>query len=464
MKKLIKRLLPLFIAAIMICALPATALAASTSGISVLVGDNLVSFANANPEAKNGRVFVPVRAIFEALGAQVSYDNATNIAAVVKGDTTVKMAPGEKTIAVTKGGSTQSIEMDVASYVLNNSLMVPVRFAAQAFGCKVGWDSVNQTAIILDVNGLLSNSDAQYTLMDKYLAYSNKFSTSYAISGTFKISVEINNDGTMIPVVSSGTINAIYDSKALNFDLDMALDLTALVAALGDDGAQDAQTALIVSMLKNINVEYILNIEEGMMYFRCSLVSAMMGATADTWYSIDLKKLLAESGSGSSYTELIAENQAATSFTDAINTICSAIELDNVQTGVMLTEALTLINTTFSDAAFDKSGDTYTTSMSVDEAGTTALLSLSLTVKDDAVVGYNLIVKAAYEEMTMDMNCSMDANNKLDMTINMNMPETMKLSCTLAFQCAIATKAAAVAPEAGSTIVSLDPSEVVPAI
>lgn len=458
MKKLTKRLLPLFIAAIMICSLPMTALAtntASTLGVSVQIGDTLVSFTDSNPEIQNGRVFVPVRAICEKLGAQVSYDDVTKIATAVKGDTTVQLQVGEKSLTVTSGDTTQTIQMDVASYVQNNRLMVPTRFLAQAFDCYVGWDSVSRTAIILDVNGLLRGNNAQYTLMDKYLAYSNKFAQNYAISGTFNISAEINNDGTTVPVISNGTIDAIYDSKAVNLNLGMTLDITDLIAALGDEESQDAQTALILNMLKNVNVEYIVNIDEGMVYVRSSLLSIMMGADEGTWYSIDMNKLFSESGASSSYSELMAANKVTTSFEDTIETVCSMIELTDVETVNMLTEGLTFINTAFSDAAFVKSGDTYTTNKSFDEDGVTASFSFCLTVKDDAVTGYDLTMKAVQDDMTMDMTCSQDANDKMVMSIIVDMPDTLKISYTVDLQYSKTTKAAAVAPETGSTIVPL---------
>lgn len=463
MKKLTKRLLTLFIAAIMICSLPLAALATgteNTSGISVLLGDKLLTFADVSPEAHDGHIFVPVRAIFESLGAQVSYDGTTSTATAVKGDTTVKLALGEKTITVTEGGSTQTIGMDVASYVLNNRLMVPVRFAAQVFGCKVGWDAATQTAIILDVNGLLSSNSAEYTLMDKYLAYSNKFSQSYALAGTFKMSVEINDEGTTIPVVSNGTIDAIYDSSAVNLELGMTLDMTEMVAALGEE--DDTQTALILNMLKDINIEYIFNIDEGIIYLRSSLLSLAIGGDADTWFSVDLNKLLAESGS--SYAEMMTGNQVATSFTDAIESICGMVELNDVETAKTLAEMLTLVNTTFGDAAFTKSSDTYTTALNFDEDDVTVSCSLALTVKADVVTGFNWTMKAAAEEVTMDMTCSMDANDKMNMTMNMNMPDMLKFSFDMALQYTKTTKAAATSPEAGSTIVPIDESGVLPTL
>ena len=87
---------------------------------------------------------VPLRAIFEALGASVEWDGETKTVTSVKDDTTVKLTVGEKKLTV--NGTAK--ELDVPGQIVENRTLVPVRAISEAFGCEVGWDSATRTVTI----------------------------------------------------------------------------------------------------------------------------------------------------------------------------------------------------------------------------------------------------------------------------------------------------------------------------
>lgn len=86
----------------------------------------------APPIIDNGRTYVPLRAISEAFGATVDWQQATNLITIDRGDTHIVMTPYK--LAYTLNG--QEKMMDVAPYISTAyaSTMVPVRFIADAFG------------------------------------------------------------------------------------------------------------------------------------------------------------------------------------------------------------------------------------------------------------------------------------------------------------------------------------------
>ena len=128
---------------------------AAESAIAVQLDGKDLTFTDAVPQVKDERTFLPFRAVFEAMGAEVSYDAATNQVSATRDGTTVTMTLDSTEATVTTGDVTTTLAMDVAPYAAENRTYVPVRFAAQAFGCAVGWDQDDSTVILVDTQKLL---------------------------------------------------------------------------------------------------------------------------------------------------------------------------------------------------------------------------------------------------------------------------------------------------------------------
>ena len=115
----------------------------SYSPIKVLLNGKRIQF-DQPPVIDNGRTLVPLRAIFEAMDATVSWDDKTKTVTAQKGDITVVMVIGNK--AMTKNGN--QILLDVPPQILNGRTLVPARAVAESFGAKVDWDANTRTVII----------------------------------------------------------------------------------------------------------------------------------------------------------------------------------------------------------------------------------------------------------------------------------------------------------------------------
>ena len=88
---------------------------------------------DAAPMIQNDRTYVPFRALAEAFGATVAYDEATQAVTAELNGVTVVMTIGSATYTVNGAEKT----MDVAPFINGSRTMIPVRFAAEAFGIKV---------------------------------------------------------------------------------------------------------------------------------------------------------------------------------------------------------------------------------------------------------------------------------------------------------------------------------------
>ena len=104
------------------------------------------------PVLVNDRTLVPVRAIFEALGAKVEWNNDTNTATGVLGSTTVEIQI-ENTVAKVNG---KDVTLDVPAKLISDRTLVPVRFISESLGAKVDWNNDTQTVIINTANSTVN--------------------------------------------------------------------------------------------------------------------------------------------------------------------------------------------------------------------------------------------------------------------------------------------------------------------
>ncbi len=115
--------------------------AASAQGVTVNVNGQPLTL-NPGPIERAGRVFVPLRGIFERLGAAVVYASGTINA--TKGSTTVSLQIGSTQATV----SGQSQTLDVAPFIVGATTYVPLRFIAQSLGAQVGYNDSSQVVSI----------------------------------------------------------------------------------------------------------------------------------------------------------------------------------------------------------------------------------------------------------------------------------------------------------------------------
>ena len=92
----------------------------------------------------SGRTMVPLRAIFEAIGAEVQWNGITRTVTASKGQTVIDLQIGSKTAR--KNGF--DVELEAAPFISSSRTMVPVRFISEAFGAEVSWDAVNRYVVI----------------------------------------------------------------------------------------------------------------------------------------------------------------------------------------------------------------------------------------------------------------------------------------------------------------------------
>ena len=136
-----KRIIAIFMA-LSLSAAPVAALAADDD-IKVMLDGERIAF-DVQPQIIDERTMVPLRAIFEALGASVDWDQETQTVTAVKGDTKIALTIGKNVIYV----NDKPIELDVAPLIIDERTLVPIRAIAEGFGASVNWDQDRYCVII----------------------------------------------------------------------------------------------------------------------------------------------------------------------------------------------------------------------------------------------------------------------------------------------------------------------------
>ena len=97
-----------------------------------------------DPIIVDGRTLVPMRDVFEALGATVTWSGEHETATAKKGETTVTVQIGADTMRK----NNQIISLDVPAMLHLNRTLVPVRAVSEAFSAKVQWDNEERAVYI----------------------------------------------------------------------------------------------------------------------------------------------------------------------------------------------------------------------------------------------------------------------------------------------------------------------------
>ncbi|UUZ79962.1 copper amine oxidase N-terminal domain-containing protein [Paenibacillus sp. P26] len=101
------------------------------------------------PEIVNGRTMVPVRAIAEALGYKVGFDESTRTVQLVKDAVTIELYVGRTGIRRMEQGKGPVMKpTDTEPYIKQDLTYVPVRFFAEETGLDVQWNDANRTVIL----------------------------------------------------------------------------------------------------------------------------------------------------------------------------------------------------------------------------------------------------------------------------------------------------------------------------
>ncbi len=241
-----------------VCSMGATA----NDNITVTLEGTQIDF-DVQPQIIDGRTVVPLRKIFEELGALVKWDSETQTVSARKNSKTVTMTIGSADMQIDKGKTDtdgnpviETVTLDVSAQVLDGRTLVPARAISEAFGLNVEWDAGTSTVVITDDDeddarkentGTINLTDLTYTgegieITDNLINITA--GGDYTITGTLADgNITVNTtDKVKLRLsgasVTSSTGSCIYFEKADKAYITLTSDTENSLIAL--DGESDA--------------------------------------------------------------------------------------------------------------------------------------------------------------------------------------------------------------------------------
>lgn len=96
------------------------------------------------PFIENGTTLVPMRSIFEELGAEVKWIEHSKTVIATKKELSVELKIGSYFAKV----NDETVKMDTQAKLVNGTTMVPLRFVSTALGAEVEWEAETKTVQI----------------------------------------------------------------------------------------------------------------------------------------------------------------------------------------------------------------------------------------------------------------------------------------------------------------------------
>lgn len=150
MKKILSALISITIIALTFaCAVPCAA-----NDITVELDGRTIDF-DVAPQIIAGRTMVPLRKIFEEIGALVKWDNDTKTVSARKNSKTITLAIDSTSLEIDNGKTDdegnpikETITLEAPTQVVSSRTLVPVRAISESFGLNVDWNEDEQKVVI----------------------------------------------------------------------------------------------------------------------------------------------------------------------------------------------------------------------------------------------------------------------------------------------------------------------------
>lgn len=190
---------------------PAAPAAGAEPGLQVMVNGQVLNL-DTPAFIENGRTLVPLRAIFEALGARIEWNGATRTVTGTRGSRTVVLTVDSDQARV----DGQEVRLAVPAKIRGGRTFVPLRFVAEALGASVDFDGETRTVLVVDL--AYTGAGAHAGLLQKMALY------RAAPDGDFQASMGVGPVEAGSPQGMTGTVTGQVRGADAYFKLTQNLN------------------------------------------------------------------------------------------------------------------------------------------------------------------------------------------------------------------------------------------------
>ena len=389
--------------------------------LTVQLNGQMVNFPDAVPEMRDDRTMVPVRAIAEAMGCEVGFDN--DVVTIKNSETAISFMIGSADYTVKNGEDVQSLKMDTVPYISSlDRTYVPVRFFAEAMGMTVAWDESANMAVIYDSEALAANIDKNFTVFNSWMSEQPETDLNAAIQAAAEYSVGIAILGDeKIEIGINGALEMAYQGQnySIKASYDMS-DLAGLIVTGATEEEAAAAKAAMEEMLSNIVIDIIYDGQKDIIYMHsvqlASILSSYVGfdINPDAWFSF-------EGIMGMLYGDGMASIIESASDIDSVgDMVVYFAELGNASEIVANTAYVASIaDEIIGDDQWVKSGSRYTASFNAKTAGEDSLLKQFFEGSEMSELNGKIVLNGSAVELSFeiaDANSSVELNVEADET------------------------------------------------
>ncbi len=209
---------------------------AKPAPIKVVLNGTPLTFTGTPPMQVKGSTLVPMRGIFEALGATVKFDKASQTVYGQKGATAVVLPVGALTATV--NGQPQTLP--VPAELISGTTLVPLRFISESLGATVVWDPILSTVSIQTVDQHV----AELPVVPGNTTIHGEVTGLYTNTTPTQLTVRVGGQNTTVPLSNSTIIlRSVTDKAAIEVPLADIKPGDQVTVQRGDGGVATIVTA-----------------------------------------------------------------------------------------------------------------------------------------------------------------------------------------------------------------------------
>ncbi|MDP5274131.1 stalk domain-containing protein [Chengkuizengella axinellae] len=209
---------------------PSSAFAAKNE-ITVYVEGLKVDFSDSDPILDGNRVLIPLRGVFEKIGAKVDWDNQSE---TIK--STLHNGNEQKKVImkinssyvqqISEGSSTDSTvsKIDTTAKLIENRTLIPLRAAGEAFGYEVLWDADHST-VHMEKGDSLNLKESSFLNYD-YISSSLYVPNDFEFEVFFLTNKQRENYG-LSPLTLNANISYVANIKSSDMLINDYFDHTS---------------------------------------------------------------------------------------------------------------------------------------------------------------------------------------------------------------------------------------------